>query len=95
MKIDHETSLEISIVTDFITCQLENEIFYNLNVKIKDILKFFEVLEENDSIKTSVYKNSFLASFCESIVCINILNSKISWDDIITYRNIYNYYEKM
>lgn len=95
MKIDHETNIEISIVTDFITCKLENEIFYRLKVKIKDILRFFEILEEMNIIKTSIYRNSFLASFYENIICINILNSKISWDDIITYKNMYNYYEKM
>ncbi|NDG53529.1 MAG: hypothetical protein EBY39_10990, partial [Flavobacteriia bacterium] len=63
MKIDHETSLEISVVTDFVTCNLEKEVFGKLKVKIKDIIKFFDILEEANVVKTSIYKNSFLASF--------------------------------
>ncbi|MAJ90047.1 MAG: hypothetical protein CMD08_02085 [Flavobacteriales bacterium] len=95
MEINHETRIDISIVTDFITCSLENEIIIKKSVKVKDVLKFIDALEETKNIKTSIYKNSFLASFCESIVCVNILNSSISWDDIISYKNIYSYYEFM
>ena len=95
MKINHETKLEISIVTDFISQSLENQIIIEKIVKVKDILDFIDALEKEDNIKVSIYQNSFLASFCESIVCVKILNSLISWDDIISYKSIYNYYERM
>ena len=95
MKINHETKIEISIVTDFISQSLENQIIIKKSVRIKDVLNFIDAIEEEDNIKTSVYKNLFLASFCESIICVKILNSLISWDDIIEYKNIYNYYERM
>ena len=95
MKINHETKIKISIVTDFITRSLENQTIIEKTVRIKDILNFINSVAEEDNIKTSVYKNSFLASFCESIICIKILSSSISWADIIEYNNIHNYYERM
>ena len=95
MKINHETKIKISIVTDFITRSLENQIIIEKSVRIKDILNFINLIEKEDNIKTSVYENSFLASFCESIVCIKILNSSISWAEVIEYKNMYNYYERM
>ena len=95
MKINHETKIEISIVTDFIAQSLENQIIIEKIVKVKDILDFIDVLEKEGNIKISIYENSFLASFCESIICVKLLNSSISWDDIISYKNIYSYYERM
>lgn len=95
MKINHETKLDISIVTDFVTHSLESEVILKKRVKIKDILKFIDTLEETENVKTSIYENSFTASFYESIICVNILNSKISWEDIFSYKNIYNYYERI
>lgn len=95
MKINHETKIEISIVTDFISQSLENQIIIKKFVKINDVLNFIDALEKESNIKTSVYKNSFLASFCESIISIEILNSLISWNDIFSYKNVYSYYERM
>ena len=95
MKINHETKIEISIVTDFITQSLENQIIIKKSVRIREVLDFIDSLEKERDIKTSVYENSFLASFYESIISVNLINSSISWDDIISYKNIYNYYERM
>tara|TARA_B100001063_G_C16456749_1_gene401000 strand:- start:315 stop:602 length:288 start_codon:yes stop_codon:yes gene_type:complete len=95
MKINHETKIEISIVTDFIAKSLENQIIIKRLVRIKDILNFINELEKENDIKTSIYENSFLACFCESIVCVKLLDTSISWDDIVSYKNIYSYYERM
>ena len=95
MKINHETKIEISIVTDFITQSLENQIIIKKSVKIREVLNFIDSLEKEKDIKTSIYENSFLACFYESIISVNLLSTSISWDDIISYKNIYNYYERM
>ena len=95
MKINHETKIKASVVTDFNKASLEQEIIYEVSVKIKEIIDFINHLEKNEKIETSIYENSFTASFGESIVCVNILDPFVSWDDILTYKNIYDYYERM
>ena len=95
MKINHETMIEVSIVTDFISRSLEDQIIIKRFVRIEDILSFISGLEKESDIKTSIYENSFLAYFCESIICVKLLNASISWDDIISYKNIHSYYERM
>ncbi len=95
MKINHETKIKVSVITDFNETSLEQEIVHEERIKVKKIIDFIENLEKSDRIKTSVYENSFTAIFDKSIVCVNILNPFISWDDIITYKNMYNYYERM
>ena len=95
MKINHETKVKLSIVTDFNETSLEKEIIHEARLKVNEIIDFINQLEKTDNVKTSIYENSFTASFGESIVCLNILDSFIDWDDIITYKNIYDYYERM
>ena len=95
MKINHETKVNLSIVTDFNENYLEKEIIHEVKLKVKEIIEFIDQLEKTESVETSIYENSFIASFGESIICLNILSNFICWDDIITYKNIYNYYERM
>ena len=95
MKINHKTKVKVSIVTDFNETSLEKEIIHEASLKVEEIIDFIDQLEKTKNVKTSIYENSFTASFGESIVCINILSHFIAWDDIITYKNIYNYYERM
>ena len=95
MKINHETKVKLSIVTDFNESSLEKEIIHEVSLKVKEIIDFVNQLEKTENVKTSIYENSFTASFGESIVWLNILDNFIDWDDIITYKNIYDYYERM
>ena len=95
MKINHETKLLLSIITDFNSTSLEKELIYESKIKVVEIIDFLDQLEKSDRVSTSVYENSFTVSFEKNIVCVNILHPTISWDDIITYKNIYNYYERM
>ena len=95
MKINHATKVKLSIVTDFNEACLEKEIIHETILKVNEIIDFINQLEKTEKVKTSVYENSFTASFGESIICLNILDNFIDWDDIITYKNIYDYYERM
>ena len=95
MKINHETKVKLSIVTDFNEVSLEKEIIHETRLKVREIIDFINQLEKTEKVKTSIYENSFTASFGESIVCLSILDNFIDWDDIITYKNIYEYYERM
>ena len=95
MKINHETNIEISVATDFNKSSLEQEIFFKENIKVKEIIEFIDQIEESNDLKISIYKKSFIATLDKSIFCINILNQHISWEDIVTYKNVYKYYERM
>ena len=95
MKINHETKVEISFASDFNKSCLDQEIFYEENIKVKDIIDFIEQIERSNDLKTSIYEKSFVTILDESIFCVSILNPHISWEDIITYKNMYSYYERM
>lgn len=95
MKINHETKIRISIVTDFNLISLDQEIVHEEKIKIKEIIAFIDQTEKTKGVATSFYENSFTASFDKSIICLNILDPFVSWDDIMTYKNIHDYYERM
>jgi len=94
MKINHETNLKISIVTDLKSVSLEQEIINEACVKAKEIISFIDQIEKTQEVKTLFYENSFTVCFNESIICLNILNPLVSWKDIIMYKDMYNYYER-
>jgi len=95
MKINHETKIEISVATDFNKSSLEQEVFFKENLKVKEIINFIDQIEDDKDLKISIYEKSFVAILDESIFCVSILNPFINWEDIITYKNIYSYYERM
>lgn len=95
MNINHETKIKVSIITDLCLSSLDQEIFSREKIRVGEIISFIEQVEKFKDAKTSFYENYFTATFNKSIICLKIVDPFVSWSDIITYKNIYNYYERM